>query len=113
MSFDPNPLQVLVNAGAGTSAEFPLNAFDRVALDVEFKTGVTAGVVVLEVAPYSGFSGTWATVLTATFAGAAPNINHQQADITARVGRVRVSTALTGGVCDAYVDRRIIGKGNS
>ena len=113
MLFDPVPLKVLDNVSTGTSAEFDLGAIDRVTLAVDFKTGVTAGVLVLEVAPFGGYTGTWATVLTVTFAGTAPNIGRTQGEICARVGRVRITTNLTGGNCDAYVERSLVGKGNT
>jgi hypothetical protein len=113
MSYDANPLKLLNNASNGTSGEIDLNAIDRIALDVDFKTGVTAGAIVFEVAPFAGYTGAWAQVLTVTFGGAAPNIGHADTDLTARIGRARISVPLTGGVCDVYLTRKIIGKGNS
>ncbi len=112
MIFDPVPLKLLDNQSAlnTLSQEFGLNAFDAVELSVDFKAGVTAGAVVLEVAPFGGYTGAWDTVLTATFSGTAPQIQREETDIVARVGRLRISTALTGGVCDAYVSRSITAK---
>lgn len=115
MMFEPTPIALLQNASAldSKSVEFDLGAIDRVELIIDYKTGVTAGAVVLEVAPFGGYTGTWATVLTATFGGTAPIAVHQQADVAARIGRLRISTALVGGVCDAYLNRALVGKGNS
>lgn len=111
--FDPVPLKMLDNVNTGTSQEFALNAFDRVELAVDFKTGVNAGVVILESAPFAGYTGTWFEEVAVTFSGTAPCVIKGQKDISARIGRLRVKTPLVGGNCDAYVSRQIIGKGNS
>jgi hypothetical protein len=107
MIFDANPLKVLDNQSAlnTTSPEFGINGFERLELGVDFKTGVSAGEVVLEVAPFGGYTGAWAPLVTVTFAPspAAPKFMRGQAENDARVGRVRINTALAGGVCDAYV----------
>jgi len=115
MIFDANPLKLLENVSAlnTTSAEFGINAFERLELGVDFKTGVTAGEVVLEVAPFAGYTGAWAPLITVTFAPAAPRFRRGQAENDARVGRVRISQVITGGVCDAYVNRMMTGRGGA
>jgi hypothetical protein len=111
MIFDALPLKMLADQSAlnSTSAEFGINTFDRLELGVDFKTLVTAGAVVLEVAPFGGYAGTWAPLITVTFSGTAPVFIRGQAENDARIGRVRISTALVGGVCDAYVNRAMTG----
>lgn len=115
MTFDSNALKVLENVSGlnETSAEFGINAFDRLQLDVDFKAGVTAGVFILETAPFSGYTGAWHPLITVTFAGAAPRVMSGTAENGGRVGRVRVSSAVADGVADAYVTRSIVGRGNS
>src|SRR5262245_3438504 len=115
MNFDATPLKVLTDATAldTKSAEFAINAFDRLQLDVDFKTGVTAGALILETAPFSGYTGTWHPLITVTFAGTAPKMMSGTADNGSLIGRVRVSTQVANGVADAYVTRMMTGKGNS
>jgi hypothetical protein len=113
MIFDATPLKVLENVSAlnTTSQEFGINAFERLELGVDFKAGVTAGAVVLEVAPFSGYIGEWAPLITVTFAGTAPKYMRGQAENDALVGRVRVSTLIANGVADAFIQRAMTGRG--
>jgi hypothetical protein len=113
MMFDPNPLKFLENVSAlnATSEEFAINAFDRLELIGDFKTGVTAGAFVLEVAPFKGYTGTWDTIATVTVSGTGPVTKRSSVENGSRIGRVRVSVAFVGGVGDAYVNRMITGKG--
>lgn len=115
MIFDADPLKMLTDVSAlnATSEEFGVNAFDRLELAADFKTGVTAGAFVLEVAPFKGYTGTWDPIITVTFNGTAPKTQRASAENASRIGRVRVSTALVGGVGDAYVNRMITGRGES
>jgi hypothetical protein len=112
MLFDPTPFKVLENQSAlnTTSQEFGINAFERLELGVDFKVSVTAGALILEAAPFSGYTGEWAPLITVTFAGTAPKFMRGQAENDARIGRVRISTALVGGVCDAFVTRAMTGR---
>lgn len=63
---------------------------------VEWGTGVTAGVVVLESAAYSEYTGTWATIQTFTWAAAG---KQEQWRGTGAFGalRLRTTTDIAGG----------------
>lgn len=50
----------------GTSSDWPLHTFDRIATSIAWAADTAAGVIVYEVAPSSGYSGTWKTIATYT-----------------------------------------------
>lgn len=112
MQIDSPFLKVLSNVAADetTSQEFGIDACDRLELGVDFKAGVTAGEVILEIAPFGGYTGAWAPLITVTFAAAAPKYMRGQAESAGVVGRVRINTAIANGVIDAYVMRQISGR---
>lgn len=107
MQFDSPALKVLDAVTSGTSAEFGLNNTDEVAVTGEWGAGVGAGAFVLETAPYGGYAGTWSPVSTLTFSGTAPNLSTDSAVVNANVGRVRVTTPVTGGTLTVWINRKM------
>lgn len=63
--------------------------------------GVSAGVVLVEEAPFDNYGGTWATVATLTINAASKVF---RAAVNGNFGslRMRISTGITGGTIDAY-----------
>lgn len=90
-----------------TSSEVDIRGAKSVALHVEASAGVNGGVVKLEAAPRSGYTGTWMEIGTVT-TNAASKLFSVSADLTvdglpARVARARVETAISSGSVDIYI----------
>lgn len=62
-------------------------------------TGVSAGVITIETAPYAEYTGTWSPIPsgTITFAGTAPNAGHLSFTGAYLALRARISTAVSDG----------------
>lgn len=90
-------IDLLTDVTTGTSDPVPIAQYPRVGGSVRFATGVTAGAVVYETAPTYNYSGTWSEVFTITFAGTAPNVVTDVAEVAANFIRARVTTAISGG----------------
>lgn len=73
-----------------------------VAMYVVFGAGTGAGVVTLETAPNAEFTGTWASLGTATWS-VANDVKYVRADGPVGAIRARISTAVTGGTADVYL----------
>ena len=87
-------------AGSIGAAKTSGKAF--VAMYAVFGAGTSAGVVTLETAPYSEFTGTWASMGTATWS-VANDVKYVRADGPVGAIRARISTAITGGSVDVYL----------
>lgn len=72
---------------------------------ISWGTGVTAGVVEIEVADDPAYTGTWAPVATVTFSGTAPKQDYVRVAGAYKAMRHRISTA----VADGTVSSRIVG----
>lgn len=69
---------------------------------------VSAGTIVLETAPVSGYGGTWKTVLTITDLSGGPKVESKCAyedddGLPSRVARVRITGTVANGTVDVYV----------
>jgi hypothetical protein len=73
-----------------------------VAMYVVFGAGTSAGVVTLETAPNAEWTGTWASLGTATWS-AANDVKYVRADGPVGAIRARISTAIVGGTVDVYL----------
>jgi hypothetical protein len=107
MLLDAKPLEVLSDAAALNTLSAPFGLTDDLIITIDFKTGVTAGAVQLETAPGADYSGTWNTEATITFAGTAPLTLSDRVIPEGAVGRLRISSAITDGVIDAYIQRSL------
>ena len=72
---------------------------------VSWSTGVTSGVVEIECADDSSYTGTWANMATVTFAGTAPNQDYVYTPGRPRAIRHRISTVVANGT----VTTRLVG----
>lgn len=83
----------------GTSVVYALNNKDRMGLSVNWASGVTAGVVVLETAPSSDYAGTWEPQITlnVTAASTPPSNQSEAVNVAGMFARVRISTTVSGG----------------
>ena len=88
--------------------ELPVTAFDRVGWSVVTSAGVSAGVVTIEWARASGYTGTWAE-LDAITAGAATTQYGSSTDHISGFVRARISTAITGGTVTVHLIRATTG----
>lgn len=66
------------------------------AVYVAFSAGAAAGVVLIETADETTYTGTWAVLATITFA-AASKMHYVAITGATRVVRARISSAITGG----------------
>jgi hypothetical protein len=107
MLFDAKPVKVLADAAALNTLSEAFGLTDDIVIMVEFKTGVTAGVVRLESAPRADYTGTWKTEVDITFAGTPPLTLSDRIIPEGAVGRLRISTAIADGVIDAYIERHL------
>lgn len=110
MLLDAKPVKVLSDAAAGDTLSAAFGLTDEILVMVEFKTGVSAGVVRLESAPRADYAGTWKTEGEITFAGTAPLTLSDRIIPEGVVGRLRISTAIADGVIDAYIQRNFTGR---
>lgn len=81
---------------------------DSVSIVVESSAGVSGGVVTLEGALTSDYTGTWASLTTATANAAtktfvATNDMSDSAAVPLPYVRARISTVITGGTVDVYM----------
>jgi len=82
----------------GTSNAYAGNDMDRVGMDCDFATGVTAGVIVLERAPTQDYSGTWQTLVTLDASTiTAPATIGEAVETVGGFFRARVTTPVSGG----------------
>lgn len=72
------------------------------AVYVDWSTGVSAGVVMVETAYDANYAGTWATLSTVTFASTAPKEDIVQITGTGMALRTRISTAVSNGTVSTY-----------
>ena len=72
---------------------------------ISWGTGVTAGVVQIEVADSADYEGTWAPVATVTFAGTAPKQDYVYQPGQPKAIRHRISTVVANGT----VTTRLVG----
>lgn len=110
MLLDAVPIKVLADLAALNTLSESFGLTDEIVIMVEFKTGVTAGVVRLESAPRADYAGTWKTEGEITFAGTAPLTLSDRIIPEGAVGRLRISTAIADGVIDAYIQRNLAGR---
>jgi hypothetical protein len=90
----------------GTSNAFSLADMDLVGLDVDWATGVTAGIVVLERAPTQDYAGTWKTLATADVtAVTAPATDGEAVEVVGGFVRARFTTNASGGGAPSAVVR--------
>ncbi len=96
--------RLLTNAAAlGASGTFALNAQTReTKVYITFGPGTTGGVVVVEEAASSAEGATWSLLTSVPWV--VPNAVRTVA-ITGAIGaiRVRITTAITGGVVNAWL----------
>jgi hypothetical protein len=107
MLIDATPIKVLNNVSALNTLSEIFGLTDDIVVEIDFKTGVNGGAVQLESAPGGDYSGTWTTELTITFAGSAPLVLSDRIIPEGAVGRLRISSGITGGVIDAYIQRSL------
>ena len=91
-----------------TSDEVDVRGARSVTLAVEAGAGVSGGVVKLEGAVRSGYSGTWVEMgsLTVNAASKLFTITKDHGDdngLPLRVVRARIETVISGGTIDAYI----------
>jgi len=94
-----------------TSDEVDVSIYDEVSLVVESSAGVSGGVVTLEGAISSDFTGTWASFGTITTSAATTTyiLSANEPDGTTKVGlpikylRARISTVVSDGTLDVYL----------
>lgn len=87
---------------AGVVDQTVLGNIQQLAFYVRFGPGTSAGVVTLEGAHDPTYAGTWASLATITWA-AAERVHYAAVTGVHRAIRLRISTAVVGGTCDAYV----------
>lgn len=68
----------------------------------EWSTGVSAGVVEIEEAPYAEYSGTWVGVATLTYSAGSPIIQVSHKSGCYMALRARISTAVAGGTVTVH-----------
>lgn len=110
MLLDAKPVKVLEGVSALNTLSAPFGLTDDIVVMVDFKTGVTAGVVRLESAPGADYAGTWKTEDEITFAGTPPLTLSNRVTPEGAVGRLRISTAIADGIIDAYIQRYLAGR---
>jgi len=69
---------------------------------VVWSAGASAGSVVIETAPYEGYTDTWANIATVAWS-AEKKVNYVNVTGVFATVRVRIATTITGGTVDAYV----------
>ena len=74
---------------------------------ISWATGVTSGVVEVECADDSTYSGTWAPMATVTFAGTAPKQDYVYTPGRPRAIRHRISTVVAGGATPSVTTRLV------
>lgn len=98
------------SADETTSAEIEALDIEAINLIVESGAGVSGGVVELEGAPVSGYTGTWKQLGTLTINAAttvfAAAVGIDDAVLPIRYIRARISTVISGGTVDVYVAYR-------
>lgn len=72
---------------------------------ISWGTGVTSGVVEVEVADDADYAGTWAPVATVTFSGTAPKQDYVYLPGQPKAIRHRISTVVANGT----VSTRLVG----
>lgn len=92
--------QTLQNAatatGNGTAVGSPMTNCRESAVYVSWLTGVASGVVTVESADNTGYTGTWASLAVVTYASGAPKEDIVQITGIHGALRARISTAVTG-----------------
>ena len=73
----------------------PLNGSKNFIVYVEWGNGVSAGVVEVETAPYKGYTGTWNSLTTFTYASGSPTVESYRATGPFGAIQTRISTAIT------------------
>lgn len=99
---------LLVNQSAAQATHTPVGpAFmprgRETAIYVSWSAGVTSGVVTIETADNSAYTGTWAPLATVTFAGTAPNEQIVQITGVHLAVRCRISTVVAGGTVSSMI----------
>lgn len=94
--------QTLLNAASVQDTAVPVTApvvmaCQETAIYVEWGTGVTAGAVIIESAFTATYAGTWAPLVTVTFAATAPKVDIVQITGVHGTLRTRISTTVANG----------------
>jgi hypothetical protein len=71
---------------------------------ISWSAGVVSGVVQIETADSSIYTGTWAPIATITFSGAAPKQDYAAVTGSYAAIRHRISTAVVGGTVSTRID---------
>lgn len=88
--------------------EMPMHGYDRAGWSVVTSAGVSSGVVEIEWAQTSGYSGTWANIDSITLAAASTQYGSSQ-DIIGGFVRARISTVVGGGTVTVVLKRAKVG----
>lgn len=99
--------QVLDNQQVtASSTEVDVRNAEAISMVVQPTAGTTGGAVVLEGSVTSGYTGVWILLDTVTITAGGRQllvVASDTADFPIKYVRARVSTALTGGNCDAWI----------
>lgn len=79
---------------------------EALTLIVEASAGVSAGVVTLEGALTADYAGTWHSLGTVTTNAASKNFSVNTTALPMPYVRARISTAITAGTVDVYIQKR-------
>jgi hypothetical protein len=71
---------------------------------VSWSAGVVSGVVQIETADSSTYTGTWAPIATITFSGTAPKQDYAAVTGSYSAIRHRISTVVVGGTVSTRID---------
>ena len=96
--------QSVDETAVATPAAFEQSGSNMAVHTIEWGTGVSAGVVEIEAAPSSTYSGTWANLGTITYASGSP---HAVTFVTSgpyKALRHRISTAISGGTVTTSIN---------
>src|SRR6185295_8585263 len=92
-----------LNDAAITPEVFGTLGIQRTTSTIKWGTGVVSGAVTVEGADDPAYTGTWAPIAVVTFSGTAPKEDYVQADGSFGAIRHRVSTVLSGGTVDSFI----------
>ena len=87
--------------------EIPVDSFDRVGWDAVWSSGCSAGVVTVEWAPISGYTGDWKSIETLNFLD--DGCDGGSIESLGGFYRPRISTAVANGTVTFYMKRGNIG----
>lgn len=93
----PIELTELAGLTTGTSNEYPINNFQNVGLLVHFSSGLSAGVLSLQSAGETGYTGEWLNNGDVGLPAVLPGANGLAVQVIGKRVRVKVTTNLSGG----------------